>query len=61
MAVWYILRPIGKFYGHFGTFCGPFGIFFPFWFIVPRKIWQPCLKAVTVAGQTNSAQLSGFD
>jgi hypothetical protein len=19
-----------------------FGIFFPFWYIVPRKIWQPC-------------------
>jgi hypothetical protein len=19
-----------------------FGIFFPFWYVVPRKIWQPC-------------------
>jgi hypothetical protein len=25
-------------------FCGHFGIFFPFWFVVPRKIWQPCLR-----------------
>jgi hypothetical protein len=21
-----------------------FGIFFPFWFVVPRKIWQPWLE-----------------
>jgi hypothetical protein len=27
----------------FGIFCGHFGIFFPFWCIVPSKIWQPCL------------------
>jgi hypothetical protein len=20
-----------------------FGTFFPFWYVVPRKIWQPCL------------------
>jgi hypothetical protein len=28
MAIWYILWS--------------FGIFFPFWYVVPRKIWQPC-------------------
>jgi hypothetical protein len=28
MTIWYILWP--------------FGIFFPFWYVVPRKIWQPC-------------------
>jgi hypothetical protein len=22
--------------------CGHFGIVFPFWYAVPRKIWQPC-------------------
>jgi hypothetical protein len=22
--------------------CGNFRIFFPFWYVVPRKIWQPC-------------------
>jgi hypothetical protein len=28
---------------HFDTnICGQFGIFFPFWFYVERKIWQPC-------------------
>jgi hypothetical protein len=27
VAIWYILRL--------------FGIFFPFWYVVPRKIWQP--------------------
>jgi hypothetical protein len=29
----YILRP-------FGIFCGHLGIFFSFWYFVPRKIWQ---------------------
>jgi hypothetical protein len=24
-----------------GIVCGKFGIFFPFWYFVPRKIWQP--------------------
>jgi hypothetical protein len=28
MSIWYILRL--------------FGIFFTFWYAVPRKIWQPC-------------------
>jgi hypothetical protein len=27
VAIWYILLP--------------FGIFFPFWYVVPRQIWQP--------------------
>jgi hypothetical protein len=31
----YILWP-------FGIFCGHFGIFFPFGYVVQRKIWQPC-------------------
>jgi hypothetical protein len=44
----------GKVYGHlvyftaisyillsFGIFCGHFGIFFQFWYVVPSKIWQP--------------------
>jgi hypothetical protein len=30
MAIWYILWL--------------FGLFFPFWYIVLRKIWQPCLR-----------------
>jgi hypothetical protein len=34
-AIWCTLGP-------FGIFCGHFGIFFPFWYFVPGKIWQPC-------------------
>jgi hypothetical protein len=30
----FILRPFGTFYGHFAYF-------FPFWYIVSVKIWQP--------------------
>jgi hypothetical protein len=45
---WYILWPFGQFSGHFVYFMAlklilwSFGIFSPFWYIVPRKIWQPC-------------------
>jgi hypothetical protein len=28
-----------------GIFCGHLVYFSPFWFIVLRKIWQPCCKA----------------
>jgi hypothetical protein len=30
MAIWYILWT--------------FGIFFPFWYVVPINIWQPCFQ-----------------
>jgi hypothetical protein len=36
-AIWNSLWP-------FRTFCGHLIYFFAFWFFVPRKIWQPCLK-----------------
>jgi hypothetical protein len=26
----------------FGIFCGQLVYFSPFWYFVPRKIWQPC-------------------
>jgi hypothetical protein len=50
-AFWSLLRPFGIFYahlvcifcGHFGTF-SCFGVFFPFWYFVPRKIWQLCQR-----------------
>jgi hypothetical protein len=35
MATLYILRPFGIFYGHLVHFSR-------FWYVVPRKIWQPC-------------------
>jgi hypothetical protein len=50
---WYILCPLRLFYGHWkyvmAIWCilWSFGIFSPFWFFVPRKIWQPCGRAVT--------------
>jgi hypothetical protein len=34
-SIGYILWP-------YGTFCGHFGVVFPFWYTAPRKIWQPC-------------------
>jgi hypothetical protein len=27
---------------------------FPFWYVVPRKIWQPCLKVFLILIQKNS-------
>jgi hypothetical protein len=43
MAIWYILQPFGKFCGHL-VYLWLFGIFFPFWYVLPRKIWQPWLS-----------------
>jgi hypothetical protein len=37
-AIWHILWA-------FGIFGGYLGMFFPFWYVVPRKIWQPCSAA----------------
>jgi hypothetical protein len=28
----------------FCILCGRFGIFLPFWYVLPRKIWQPCSR-----------------
>jgi hypothetical protein len=36
-----ILLPLGTFKWPLGLFCSHFGIFSPFWYVVPRKIWQP--------------------
>jgi hypothetical protein len=35
-----IVRPNGTFYGHLVQFVDIRYIFFPFWNVVPRKIWQ---------------------
>jgi hypothetical protein len=37
MAIWSISNILRQ----FGIFYGYFFIFFPFWYDVPRKIWQP--------------------
>jgi hypothetical protein len=45
---WYIFLPFGILYGHLVNFVTiwyilwSFGTFFSFWYVVPRKIWQPC-------------------
>jgi hypothetical protein len=50
MDIWYILWSFGTFYGHLVHFVviwyilWSFGIFSTFWYVVPRIIWQPCLK-----------------
>jgi hypothetical protein len=42
-AVWNILWPFRTYmYGYFG-------IFFPFWYVAPRKIWQPLFCLPTIA------------
>jgi hypothetical protein len=45
------LMPLGQFSCHlmiycmnFGIICGNLGYFPPFWYTVPRKIWQPCCR-----------------
>jgi hypothetical protein len=35
---------IAIFYGHQLTYCRHFVYFSPFWYAVPRKIWQPCSR-----------------
>jgi hypothetical protein len=39
-AIWYISWL-------FGIICSHFGIFFPFWYVEPRKIWQPWSEAAS--------------
>jgi hypothetical protein len=42
---WNILRPFGIFYSHLvHTVVLWYVYFLPFWYIVPRKIWQPWVR-----------------
>jgi hypothetical protein len=42
-VLWPILLPFRMYsIWPFGTFYGHFGIAFSFWYVVRRKIWQPC-------------------
>jgi hypothetical protein len=56
------MADVGIFYGHlvhFTVFCYilwtfgivhvDLGIFFPFWYFVPSKIWQPCCLHISLA------------
>jgi hypothetical protein len=42
MNNWSILQPFGKLYGHLVQFVVIWYISPRFWYVVPRKIWQPC-------------------
>jgi hypothetical protein len=48
MTIWSILRPFGNISWPFGIFCGHLVYFSPFWYFVPRKIWQPCFRVQTM-------------
>jgi hypothetical protein len=41
MAFWFIIRAFCLLCGRLAYFMF-FGNFFPFWYVVPWKIWQPC-------------------
>jgi hypothetical protein len=61
------MEDVGIFYGHLDYFMAmsyvlwPFGMvcsflvyFSPFWYVVPRNIWQPCSKWMSCQrGETN--------
>jgi hypothetical protein len=40
-AILSILWPTGILYGHLVHFVGHLVYFFPFWYVVPKKFWQP--------------------
>jgi hypothetical protein len=40
------MENVGIFYGHLIYFTEYFGIFVVIWYVVPRKIWQPCHTGV---------------
>jgi hypothetical protein len=44
-AFGYIVWPFGTFYGYLGYF-------FPFWYFVPLKIWQPCAGEAPIDTRT---------
>jgi hypothetical protein len=46
---WCILWALGLFYGHWKIFCGHSVYFVVVWYVVPRKIWQPCSAVYSTA------------
>jgi hypothetical protein len=47
--IWSILQPFGLLYGHWVNFV-IIWYFSPVWYVVPRKIWQPCCRMNPVLG-----------
>jgi hypothetical protein len=48
------MEDVGIFYGHLFNFPSiwqmfpRFGTFYTFWYVVPRKIWHPCIHAFSI-------------
>jgi hypothetical protein len=44
MSIWsmYYIRLFVICCSYFVIICGSLAYFFPFWYVAPRKIWQPC-------------------
>jgi hypothetical protein len=63
MAIWYMLLPFGIFYCHLVYFVATwgilwlFGIFFPFWYVLQSKIWQPWTREPTFCTCFQSSRL----
>jgi hypothetical protein len=49
MVIWSIFKSFGKVWGHFVSFVAICYIF-PFWYVAPRKIWQPWRERLTKMG-----------
>jgi hypothetical protein len=46
MPILNIIRLFGVFYGQFVNFLVILYTFSPFWYVVTRKIWQPCQRGI---------------
>jgi hypothetical protein len=44
---------IGNILWPFGIFCGPLVYFSLFWYVVPRKIWQPWYICIDLKGNAS--------
>jgi hypothetical protein len=51
-AIWYILWSFGNFVAIL--------YFFPFWYIVSRKIWQPCLSLLNTCDYIMLVRVAGI-
>jgi hypothetical protein len=60
VAIWSIFPAIWQIlFGHLVYF-PRFGTFYPFWYVVPRQVWQPCSWVVlehTMDGKSPPADL----
>jgi hypothetical protein len=64
---WFILWPFGQFSRHLLYFMAiwyalwSFAIFSPFWYVAPRKIWQPWSKSVQNLNNNKKSKINCFD